>query len=350
MRRAVATGRFGAASVVLVAFAAMALAADSPKDTPLRVGPDVSRPKLMKKEEPQYSPEARRSGVEGEVLLSITVGRDGLAHDVYVVSPLGFGLEEEAVLAVSKWRFQPAMKDGKPVDVRANVYVTFSFIGSPYDRKLEHERTMFNEMASRLRMDGPSNDADVNRVRSLVKDKLPAAEYVLGYWEVKGLNLPQDVADGMARIQRAADKYYGPAMFFIGDAKYRGTLLPKDTEGGLRLMRDAAVNGDVSSQYMLGQMYENGVDVPADAERAKRYFRLCAARAIAACELRLGGLLLKLSGDDESKRLEGTAWLELAERHQFEGAAKAAAAARASLTDEQKRSVGTLSQQLERVH
>jgi TPR repeat protein len=221
-------------------------------------------------------------------------------------------LDESAMEAVSKWRFRPATKDGNPVSIHATVDVTFHLRGEYFDAKAERDRTRFNAVASHLKKDGSPSDADIKDMRELVKDKLPAAEYVLGIWEVHGTAVPQDVTDGLAHIQRAADKNYGPAMFFIGDAKYRGTLLPKDTETGLKMIHDSAVLGDIESQYMLGQMYENGIGVAMDREKAKRYYRLCAAKARPACEFRLGQLLLALDGSQEWKRLEATAWLELA--------------------------------------
>jgi hypothetical protein len=41
------------------------------------------------------------------------------------VKPLGYGLSEKAIEAVMKYRFKPAMKDGKPVPVRVNIEVYF---------------------------------------------------------------------------------------------------------------------------------------------------------------------------------------------------------------------------------
>jgi len=42
-----------------------------------------------------------------------------------VARTLGLGLDEKAIEAVKVWRFEPAMKDGKPVAVQVNVEVTF---------------------------------------------------------------------------------------------------------------------------------------------------------------------------------------------------------------------------------
>jgi TonB family protein len=48
---------------------------------------------------------------------------------VEVLKPLGLGLQEKAVEAVRKWRFKPALKDGKPVDSSAVIEVTFRIVG-----------------------------------------------------------------------------------------------------------------------------------------------------------------------------------------------------------------------------
>lgn len=44
---------------------------------------------------------------------------------IRVATPLGMGLDEEAVRAVSVWNFDPATKDGKGVPVMINVEVNF---------------------------------------------------------------------------------------------------------------------------------------------------------------------------------------------------------------------------------
>jgi TonB family protein len=45
--------------------------------------------------------------IHGVVVLHATIGTDGLAHDIQVVRPLGYGLDELAVEAVKKWTFEP---------------------------------------------------------------------------------------------------------------------------------------------------------------------------------------------------------------------------------------------------
>jgi TonB family protein len=75
--------------------------------------------------EAEYSDKARRNHVEGTVLLSLLVNTDGMPTDIKVIHPLGSGLDEQAIEAVQKWRFHPAMKDGNPVEQTISVEVSF---------------------------------------------------------------------------------------------------------------------------------------------------------------------------------------------------------------------------------
>jgi periplasmic protein TonB len=90
-----------------------------------RVGGGVSAPRALETPDPEYSEEARKAKYQGTVVLWLIVGPDGKPHDIKVSRPLGMGLDQKAVEAVRNWKFQPAMKDGKPVAVQINVEVNF---------------------------------------------------------------------------------------------------------------------------------------------------------------------------------------------------------------------------------
>ncbi len=47
--------------------------------------------------------------------MGLTVDEEGLAKDVHITAPLGYGLDENAVHAVQTWSFKPAEKDGQRV-------------------------------------------------------------------------------------------------------------------------------------------------------------------------------------------------------------------------------------------
>jgi len=50
----------------------------------------------------------------------------GTTDNIVVVKGLGYGLDESAVDAVSKWRYQPATRDGVPIDHIATIEIGFT--------------------------------------------------------------------------------------------------------------------------------------------------------------------------------------------------------------------------------
>ena len=90
-----------------------------------RVGGGVSAPKAIFAPDPEYSEEARKAKYQGTCVLWLVVGPDGRPRDIRVSRTLGLGLDEKAIEAVKTWRFEPAMKDGRPVAVQINVEVSF---------------------------------------------------------------------------------------------------------------------------------------------------------------------------------------------------------------------------------
>jgi TonB family protein len=89
------------------------------------LGNGVSWPRAIYHPEPEFSEEARREHYQGLVALLIVVGVDGRAHDIRPLRSLGMGLDEKAIEAVRTWRFEPGMKDGRPVPVEMEVDVDF---------------------------------------------------------------------------------------------------------------------------------------------------------------------------------------------------------------------------------
>lgn len=79
--------------------------------------------------DPSYTKEARAKHIEGQVALNVTITPDGRATDIIVVKTVDAGLAQNAVEAVSKWRFEPALRaDGEPVPVRVPLEVTFRLV------------------------------------------------------------------------------------------------------------------------------------------------------------------------------------------------------------------------------
>lgn len=92
-----------------------------------KVGNGVTPPVLISSQPSHYSAEALRARTQGVCVLSLIVDAHGMPHDLKVVRKLGYGLDENAVAAVSHYRFKPAMKDGEPVPVMLHVEINFRF-------------------------------------------------------------------------------------------------------------------------------------------------------------------------------------------------------------------------------
>ncbi len=87
--------------------------------------PRFSGPRVIHKVDPEYTPEALEAKLTGEVILSIVVDAEGNPTEIKLTKGLGKGLDEKAVECLQKWRFQPGMRNGEPVPVKATVAISF---------------------------------------------------------------------------------------------------------------------------------------------------------------------------------------------------------------------------------
>ncbi|WP_324726170.1 TonB family protein [Actomonas aquatica] len=82
-------------------------------------------PRLTRPVEPQYPPELRDAGVEGQVDVHFLVDRYGVAKnpEISYATHKEFGEAVKAVLP--RWRFAPARRNGTPVDQQVRMPVMF---------------------------------------------------------------------------------------------------------------------------------------------------------------------------------------------------------------------------------
>ena len=95
---------------------------DSP---PLRVGGSIHPPRVLEHPMPQPTEDAVQHRVGGSVTLAFVIERDGSTSHIQVVRALGYGLDEAAVDAVSRWKFAPATDGDQPVRVQGAASVHF---------------------------------------------------------------------------------------------------------------------------------------------------------------------------------------------------------------------------------
>jgi TonB family protein len=89
--------------------------------------PGVTLPKVIFEVKPLYTPGAVQARIEGTLMMTAVVRTDGMPVDIEITKSLDtrYGLDKQAVAALSQWRFEPGRKDGKPVPVLVTVETRF---------------------------------------------------------------------------------------------------------------------------------------------------------------------------------------------------------------------------------
>ena len=93
---------------------------------PIMVGGDVKAPSRVYDPRPQYTEIARKARIQGIVIVQATIDKEGNVTDAKVLKGLPMGLDQEALNAVRKWKFEPATLNGKPVAVYYNLTINFT--------------------------------------------------------------------------------------------------------------------------------------------------------------------------------------------------------------------------------
>jgi TonB family protein len=95
----------------------------------------VGSPQCIYCPQAEYTDQARDAQYSGTVLLDVIVTADGRATNPVVLKDPGLGLAKKAVKQLQSWKMKPALgPDGKPVDCRVQIEVSFSLSGLPHHR------------------------------------------------------------------------------------------------------------------------------------------------------------------------------------------------------------------------
>jgi protein TonB len=113
---------------MLAAALVIGFAAGLGAQEPVKPGPGVTLPTVVRQVKPEYTPEAQAARIEGPVLLGAVVLTDGSVDAITVERSLDgrYGLDQQAVKAMKEWKFKAGTKDGKPVPVKISVEMTFT--------------------------------------------------------------------------------------------------------------------------------------------------------------------------------------------------------------------------------
>jgi TonB family protein len=151
-------------------------------------------PRAIYSTELEYTEEARAAKLQGMCVVRMVVGVDGKPSNVVVVKKLGMGLDEKAVEAVKKWRFEPGRKYGRPVPTYLTVNLEFKILGESTEK--------INELSRKA----SQGDA--------------AAEFELANAFFAGREVTRDEAQGMVLLERAARSGLTDAQFQMGEHIY----------------------------------------------------------------------------------------------------------------------------------
>jgi TonB family protein len=94
--------------------------------TPFSAKMVTQKARVLSKPEPQYTETARRAGVEGTIVLRAVFSSDGEVKHIVVTKALGNGLTTNAIRAGRQIKFQPAIKDDRPVSMYVQLEYNFN--------------------------------------------------------------------------------------------------------------------------------------------------------------------------------------------------------------------------------
>jgi len=103
--------------------------AEPPKEAPKQ--PVIVLPELTHFEHAEYPAEAEKAGLQADVVLKLTVDREGNVTKADVPTPVGNGFDEAAKVAALKFKFTPATRDGVPIPVVIPYRYSFTLTVKP---------------------------------------------------------------------------------------------------------------------------------------------------------------------------------------------------------------------------
>lgn len=284
----------------------------------------------------------------GTVALQVVITEEGVVKDIRVLSPIGFGLDEQAQVAAQQWKFAPSTKDGKPVPATGIIEIAFKLPNLTYDVEHERQRTAFNLSVQSLYspgIDEANRKRAVETMEDLARKKFPPAVFVAALWETKGNQDLNDPADPVPVIPMPLPQNFKPGLYEGGMRALTARDIPQDHDRGLAQLREASMWGSAQAQYFLGDHYEKGSALPHDPLHARLYFRLCAVHGDALCQFRLGSLLLAKPDRSDQDRIQAVALLQLAAERDVNDAKEIAAKETATLTPDQSARVAAIKSQ-----
>jgi TonB family protein len=148
---------------------------------------EIKPPKLIKQVNPVYPEEARKTGVEGVVILEAKADEQGNVVDARVLRSIPV-LDQAALNAVKQWKYEPMVVDGKPRKVLFTVTVRFAL------KEGDKTKTLDKFAQGAVKAEG-----DVKPPK-LIKEVAPVYPEVARLAEVQGVVILSVKADETGKI------------------------------------------------------------------------------------------------------------------------------------------------------
>lgn len=126
-----------------------------------------------------------------------------------------------------------------------------------------------------------------NEYRPLAERGDPEAQYRIGRMYEFGNGYPQDKAQGIAWIRKAAAQRHADAEQELGVIYATGDGVKQDNVQAVAWFRKAAEQGDATAQYNLGLLYAKGQGIAIDYAQAVDWWRKSAAQGNADAQFKL---------------------------------------------------------------
>jgi len=107
---------------------------------------------------PTFPHEMRLSAMRGEVVVDFSVDIEGRVRNAYAIRSLNPSLDDPAISAVRRWRFEPGRSGDRPINVNMQVPVVLALGGAAQggsDGMVAGKNPDFSKLPPELRYDTP---------------------------------------------------------------------------------------------------------------------------------------------------------------------------------------------------
>jgi TonB family protein len=230
---------------------------------------------------PEYPQQMLNEGKTGSVDVDYTVDKFGFVRDYSIIAGTEAGFNEATLKAIKKWRYEPTLVNGAPVEVVVKqVRVKYRINGQRWDQ--EKIQAYITELRTKAETGSVSDMYAFAYVTDLVPE-LHVQKQESNSWYIK-----------------AAQAGLPKAQYEIGKSLFRGEGCRTDVKKGIEWLTLAAQDNSPEAQYFLGVSLLGSDQFQQNKKQAIEWLNHAAAGKHAKAAMRLSWILS--TDEDESYR------------------------------------------------